>query len=75
MGINAVIRCSSCDKVWRKAECKDGKCPLCTKIERALEYIKTHAVFFNGIDTDHEKAYYALTTREIPKLKEILNGN
>ena len=37
MGINTVIRCSECDKVWRRAECKGGKCPLCTEIGRLKE--------------------------------------
>ena len=34
MGINAIDRCSQCDKMWRRGEMTDGKCPLCCEIER-----------------------------------------
>ena len=55
MGINAVIRCSECDKVWRKAEMTDGKCPLCHKIERLKEGINdwVEAGFIAKGDADY----------------------
>ena len=40
MTLNAVIRCSSCNRISKKSGSKDNKCSQCLEIERLKDELK-----------------------------------